>query len=568
VSPARALPGRLVLALLTIAAAACDGPDGPAIPAPDLGTVEPLVARRIEQAVQAVEAAPGDAETWGRLGEIFDVHDLTPEAVVCYDEAARLDPTEWRWPYFAGVLLRTSDLAGALERLERAAELSPDYAPLLFYLGFCRYSAEDLDGAETAFRRALALEPSTVNATIGLARVALSRGAAAGFREPLERAVRLHPAEPALHAQLAALYRALGEDELAAREERAAGPRARRSQPGGMAPLEDPVREELFLRVGASLEWLRAATRHRLARGTGAEALAAWDEALALDPDSVRHLVESARLLTRLDRPTEATARLDRAEALAPDDPSVAFARGDLLAAAGSRREAAAAYRRALELDPELHDARTRLARLLLEGGSVDEGLRLLEQAVAARPDDPDARYNLAQALLWSGRPEPAERAAVEALELQPDHRETRFLFRDLARVLWRERRYAEALRCYRRAAEGPTEYLPLSTDLVFALATCPDGALRDGEAARTLGEELLERHGGSDPQLLDALAAARAETGDFAGALDSLDRALALVRRAVDEAPPARRQRLDLVLRQLDARRSLYAAGRPFHGR
>ncbi len=64
-----------------------------------------------------------------------------------------------------------------------------------------------------------------------------------------------------------------------------------------------------------------------------------------------------------------------------------------------------------------------------------------------------------------------------------------------------------------------------LRTRLVFLLAAAPEDGLRDGAQAARLAREGLQRQPGN-LALLDALAAALAETGSFSEAAELADRA------------------------------------------
>ena len=68
---------------------------------------------------------------------------------------------------------------------------------------------------------------------------------------------------------------------------------------------------------------------------------------------------------------------------------------------------------------------------------------------------------------------------------------------------------------------------------LAWMLATHPDPEKRDGERAASLATELCKRDGGYYHGFLDTLASALAENGDFAKAVE-------LMQRAIKSAPPA----------------------------
>ena len=70
--------------------------------------------------------------------------------------------------------------------------------------------------------------------------------------------------------------------------------------------------------------------------------------------------------------------------------------------------------------------------------------------------------------------------------------------------------------------------------ELAWFLATCEDSALRDGVEAVKLAEKAVAATQRKDPMYLDTLAAAYAETGDFARAVRTQKEAIALLR---DEA-------------------------------
>jgi hypothetical protein len=89
---------------------------------------------------------------------------------------------------------------------------------------------------------------------------------------------------------------------------------------------------------------------------------------------------------------------------------------------------------------------------------------------------------------------------------------------------------------------------------LAWALATCPDESLRNGAEAVRLAE-LAQRISGGQPVVLDALAAAYAETGKFDAAIRMAEESLALADARNDN------QLADAVLRRIE----LYRAGEPY---
>jgi hypothetical protein len=93
----------------------------------------------------------------------------------------------------------------------------------------------------------------------------------------------------------------------------------------------------------------------------------------------------------------------------------------------------------------------------------------------------------------------------------------------------------------------------PVLTRTAWLLATCPDASLRDGAEAVALAERASRGGYAEDPDILDTLAAAYAESGRFSEALRSARKAFAIAKR--------NKQSVDA----LAARIALYDSGRPF---
>ena len=129
------------------------------------------------------------------------------------------------------------------------------------------------------------------------------------------------------------------------------------------------------------------------------DALAAFDEALRLNPRYVEAYLNRAVLLNQLGREDAAKEDLARAAELGATDasgfPAVVAnklanahaALGDDYRAAGALDEAIAQYRRALSLRPHFADIQLALSRALLEHGRTDEAMQALDNLLDLRPN-------------------------------------------------------------------------------------------------------------------------------------------------------------------------------------
>jgi tetratricopeptide (TPR) repeat protein len=95
--------------------------------------------------------------------------------------------------------------------------------------------------------------------------------------------------------------------------------------------------------------------------------------------------------------------------------------------------------------------------------------------------------------------------------------------------ALARTGRAAEAISQYENALRIAPDYIQARHDLAWILATAPEAALRNGPRAVELALRANELTGGQSPVILGTLAAAYAESGKFAGAIATAQRALEL---------------------------------------
>lgn len=138
--------------------------------------------------------------------------------------------------------------------------------------------------------------------------------------------------------------------------------------------------------------------------GNAAKAEAAFEEALRIDPDHVKSLVNLSRLLIDQRRFDEALARLEHAGGIDPTSVDVPRLLGRAYAAQHKTDEAVDAYRRALALDAEDAWSMNNLGLLLLEQERAEEALPLLCRAVHLRKDVAAFHNNLGMALEHTGR--------------------------------------------------------------------------------------------------------------------------------------------------------------------
>ncbi len=318
--------------------------------------------------------------------------------------------------------------------------------------------------------------------------------------------------------------------------------------------------------VWSARELVARVPRLRLAAGLAAVAVLL---ACALATRAqLRHWKDSEALYTRAIEVTEENyaarvglanvfaerGELDRArrwneEALAihPDYVPALYDLALLEQHAGQAERAIELYRRALERLPDFSAARLNLGSLLAERGEDVDAALEFEGVLELVPDHPDAHFNLAQLLLKHGELEKAVEHLELAVRARADHAAA---WERLGVAREAQGRDADAIAAL-RSAVGAGGTASAARLLAWILATSPEDSLRDGPEALRLARRIASQTNRADAALLQTLAAALAENGDFARAADAQARALELL-------PAGQRA-------EAHARLELYRAERPY---
>ena len=177
---------------------------------------------------------------------------------------------------------------------------------------------------------------------------------------------------------------------------------------------------------------------------------------------------------------------------------------------------------------------------------SRSQAIAHFRKAASLNPSWPVPRLALADALAQTGDP-------AQALAVLGPLRQNPATFGDAAVLtgeIERDRgRWTEALAAWRAVVTENPRFIPALIQLSLALSTAPDSAsVRNGAEALKIAEFFMQAPGAAaNPQMLAALAAAQAETGQWEAAVATEDRILALA-RAKNDQPLAdlHRQRRD----------------------
>lgn len=225
----------------------------------------------------------------------------------------------------------------------------------------------------------------------------------------------------------------------------------------------------------------------------------------------------------------ETLAELDAVLRTAPDHAPAHVGRGDVLMALNRPAEAAKAYEAAQNLGVDDREFLVKYAESLVHSQQGQRAIAVLVEFTKAEVVEPGVKLQESElfgrgmyllGLAWNSEHRPQDAVGVWTLGLK----------------------------------QGPWR-VDTANDLAWLLATSPDAALRDGGRALELAQDMCRRISPTPAALLDTLAAAQAEAGDFAAASATLEKALADPAAQADAA----------LAEQLRGRLALYRQSQPY---
>lgn len=485
---------------------------------------------------RALELEPASAAAFEGLGQLASATGDAQGAVDFFTRALEADPEATSLHYALGQAYRDAgDLEQARYHLERRGNLPvriPD--PLLNPLANLAQGAqffmmrgaealedEDFQAAAAAYERALVEDPTDFKAYRGLAyaveKLGDLDGAIRHLHAALEQGTQDDPAEEKV--ERTEIHRILG---------------------GLLAlDLKDAEAVEQFRR-SLELDPDRGDVRRKLANalartGRFEDALPHYAALLATYPEHTAELeVQRATALVNLERPEEAIAAFERAVAAEPENAQTRLRYAEALEFLERSDAAAKQWEAAARLAGDGED-RARLlaedARRLKTQGRFDEALAQLEEVVRLEPEWSAARYELASLYGHLGRYDDALGAFRRVIEAEPRHAAAR---RGEIVVLLLVGRHDEAKT---RLQEALREF-PQAADLAHTqarlLASTPKIRVRDGRLALEIALRLLQIKK-DDLRVRETVAMALAESGRFPEAVEMQRTVVAAAERRGD---------------------------------
>ena len=329
----------------------------------------------LDQQIAQIQENPGSSALRGRLAMSFDANEFKDAALATYEQAAVLDPFDFKWAYMSSLVAAANgNHEVALQKLDQALLNDPLYVAAWMWKGTWSIELGLYSEAKAAFQRAYQIAPNPP-ALIGMTQANIELGECASAVDVLEELAVQFP-HPHVQRLLAKCYRELG-DESKLQVASALG-----SYPGELS-WDDQLTQQLV----------------SLVRGYGGR-------------------LTRAQKLLQGNRSQEAIVELNEIRARFPVQPSLVSTFAWAYAADGSADLAINELLIGIEEFVDHQPFYTQLGDLLFLQGHVEDALTLLQHATQLNPRDPQALELLAKVLVRQEKFEEAERALDKALEL------------------------------------------------------------------------------------------------------------------------------------------------------
>jgi tetratricopeptide (TPR) repeat protein len=431
-------------------------------------------AGKLEQAKELLLAAkavaPSDHRIALELGSVLERKGEDSLAVSEFERALELQPNHSRTRVALGDLLRTEGrIDEAIAALEPAAKSgsNEDRARALTVLGRCLMLKGDTGRARALLKEAVERAPASVNTWVAAAYAFLDSKDQTDVARALEHGIRVSKLAPEA---------ALGQRLLGRIHER---------------------------------------------RGARADAIAAYRQALVLEPSSAAARERLLRLSLEDEDFKTAHQQSEALLSLAPTDPQNQFMAGLVEARMGHPDPAREHYRRAAELkNGHYPEAWFNLGKVESDADNAALAIEAYQRAIEEKPDYAAAWNNLGRSELDHGDSEAAQTAFEKAIALAPEYA---LAWHNLGRLHYREQRFSEAAAAYEKAAA--LEPGDRSLELKLAIALRKAG--NEGRAVETY-RHMLAQH----PRYVTAwfnLGVALAAAGKDAEARAAYEKALEL---------------------------------------
>ena len=263
-----------------------------------------------------------------------------------------------------------------------------------------------------------------------------------------------------------------------------------------------------------------------LESGRYKEALKHFKEASRLAPNSFLPKNNAGTALLSLGRAAESIPFFQDAATKAPNRAEVQYNLGRAFQLQENWSGAIEQYEKAILIKPQFADAHTNVGVCLRTLGRTEEAIRHFEQAIQSDPNFVGAHIQLGITLNALGRKTEALPHFEKALGLEPNDFTANY---HSAVVLLALGRRTESLKHFQASLKVRHNHGGAHHGISWIMATAPEIELRNGKRAIEHARRAFALNKGN-PFMVDGLAAAHAEAGEFTAAVNWQRQAVKMV--------------------------------------
>ncbi len=388
----------------------------------------------IEEYRRALQQAPSFARASGNLGLLYAGKGLNDEASVALARGLSSVSNPLYHKALAQILVEQKVFPlAAYHYNEAGRELSNDAS---VFIGLAEiYSAlNQPEKALDEYRRALAADPGSAKANIGIATINIQRGEFDKALEQLKRGEVSTPRDRDIHLLLAGLYEKKGDVKLSDYH----------SLLGGKTKLTQAVQKTPTQTAASGaegeMEVLRAAIKEHpediisyeklghlyRAAGKDTEAIEAYREAAHRNSTNSDVYLSLGILHEKKSQIDEAVVAYKRAIKAAPTSAEAHLRLGDIRFTRGLFQEAVEQYSEFLKLRPASPDIHLKLGRIFAKSKEAGLAISSYTSVLTYSPNDGDANREIATLYAQKGDTEKAIAHYKKALSIHKDDNEAR----------------------------------------------------------------------------------------------------------------------------------------------